>query len=96
MTIKARVSIAVQATMELNESELAALDALAGYGTDGFLEVFYAKMGRAYLQPHEAGLRSLFDKIRADVPNTLRLLQDARKDHRAGLEARMARVKGMS
>jgi hypothetical protein len=48
-------------TIELNEGEAGALDALFGYGLEPFLETFYAKMGRAYLEPYEKGLRSLHE-----------------------------------
>jgi hypothetical protein len=52
--------VSLTLSFTLGESEARALEALAGYGTDAFLEVFYAKMGKGYLRPHEAGLRSLF------------------------------------
>lgn len=55
-------------TLHLTETEARALDALAGYGIKPFLEVFYKHMGRAYLEPHEAGLVSVFETIRALGP----------------------------
>lgn len=55
----------VKATIELNENEIRALDALAGYGVDEFLKVFYRQMGEAYLRPHEAGLRSFLESVRS-------------------------------
>ncbi|QCG94287.1 hypothetical protein E6C67_08345 [Azospirillum sp. TSA2s] len=63
----------------LSEDEAAALDALAGYGTDAFLKVFYKEMGEAYLRPHEAGLRSLFASVRSHVPTVLERARTARK-----------------
>lgn len=68
--------------LHLSEAEAGALDALAGYGTDEFLRVFYDKMGKAYLQPYEKGLRSLFDSVRggeASVQSFLRKAKDARE-----------------
>jgi len=65
-------------SLKLNEAEVRALDALAGYGTDSFLKVFYEHMGKHYMQPHEAGLRSLFDTIRSELPMIMRR-QDAAK-----------------
>lgn len=56
-----------------------AMDALVGYGVDGFLEVFYTKLGKAYMKPHEAGLRSLFESIRGTVPGILQRTDAARK-----------------
>lgn len=63
-TIDCRSTIQAHITLRLNEDEAAALDALVGYGVESFLKVFYEHMGRAYLQPHEKGLRSLFDSVR--------------------------------
>lgn len=45
-----------------------ALDALAGYGTDEFLNTFYKHMGLAYLKPFEDDLRELFEKIKQLKP----------------------------
>lgn len=58
--IEGRPKVTMTVSIALTEEEACALDALAGYGVDEFLRIFYEKMGRAYLQPHEAGLRSLF------------------------------------
>lgn len=69
----------LELTFTVNESEARALDALVGYGVDGFLETFYGQMGKAYLQPHEQGLRTLFESIRENVPNILRRADAARK-----------------
>lgn len=72
-------SITVRATLELDEIELRALDAMAGYGTDQFLDAFYEKMGRAYLGPYEKGIRRLFQTIRRDVPEAIGRVDMARK-----------------
>ena len=72
-------SVTVCGTLELDEEELRALDALAGYGIKPFLEVFYKSLGKAYLQPHEDGLRRLFETIRRDVPPALRRVDNARE-----------------
>jgi hypothetical protein len=74
-----RVSIDIQVHLVLNEQEAGALDALAGYGIDSFLEVFYEKMGRHYLQPYEDGLRSLFKAIGGQIPSVLREVQECRQ-----------------
>ena len=71
--------VEVSATIKLTETELRALEALAGYGTDNFLEVFYKQMGKHYLQPHEAGIRTLFDVIRSDLNPILRRTDAAKK-----------------
>ena len=71
--------VEVHATMTFSESELRALDALVGYGFDPFIKVFYEKMGKHYMQPYEAGMRSVFESIRAVVPGILHRTDDARR-----------------
>lgn len=72
-------TVEVSATIKLTEPELRALDALIGYGADTFLAVFYTHMGKAYLQPHEKGLRSLFAAIQADLCPILNRADAAKK-----------------
>lgn len=70
-----------EVTLVLSEDEAKALDALVGYGHKNFLEVFYAHLGKAYLQPHERGLKSLFESVRTgegSVSNFLKRIHDAR------------------
>jgi hypothetical protein len=71
--------VQVEGTFTLTESEMRALDAMVGYGEDAFLKVFYEKLGRAYMQPHEAGLRSLFKTVSANVPAILGRAKRARE-----------------
>ena len=71
--------IDVNVGLKLSMDEVQALDALAGYDTDGFLEVFYKQMGKSYLSPHEAGLRSLFDTIRSELPPIIRRYKSAKQ-----------------
>ena len=71
--------VEVSATIKLTETELRALEALVGYGTDSFLEIFYKHMGKHYLQPHEAGIKSLFDVIRTDLNPILQRADAAKK-----------------
>ena len=40
--------IQIEIRLILTEEEAAALSAIAGYGIDAFLEVFYDKMGKSY------------------------------------------------
>lgn len=58
----------VNVSLKLNMIEVQALEALAGYGVDSFLEVFYKHIGKHYLEPHERGLRSLFETIQSELP----------------------------
>ncbi len=72
-------TVNVEVRLVINEAEARALDALAGYGTEPFLKTFYEHMGKHYLQPHENGLRSLFDAVREHVGPILDRLDKARK-----------------
>jgi len=76
--IKASATVEGRVTLHLTETEAAALDAITGYGVEPFLKVFYAQMGKHYLQPHEAGVKSLFDTVRRDVPHALDRFKAAR------------------
>jgi hypothetical protein len=57
--IVGRADVELKVIVELTEDEAGALDALFGYDVEQFLKTFYEKMGAAYLQPYEKGLRSL-------------------------------------
>lgn len=70
--------VEVSATIKLTEPELRALDALVGYGDQPFLDAFYKLLGKHYMQPHEAGIRSLFAVIRAEL-NPILARADAAK-----------------
>lgn len=62
---KLQAKIEARAELVLSESELRALDALAGYGTDEFIKAFYKVMGEHYLRPYEEGLRSFLSSVRS-------------------------------
>lgn len=66
-------------TFTVTEQEARALDALAGYGDDAFIKAFYEKLGKAYMQNHEEGLRSFLRSIRALVGPVLARQDMARK-----------------
>lgn len=88
MTVNYKSIVTVESYLTLNEGELAALDALVGYGDDAFLKVFYEKMGESYLKPHEKSLRSLFDKIRKTAPAALAHVRTMRNDLRKAVDSR--------
>lgn len=77
--IIAKPTIEMTIIFELTEEEAFALNALAEYGTNAFLHVFYEEMGRAYLEPHEEGLRSLFISVQGAMPQYKQKIADARK-----------------
>lgn len=71
--------VETRATIELSEVEMRALEAMVGYGVQPFLNMFYQYMGKHYMQPHEAGIRSLFKTIGQDIPGILHRADAARK-----------------
>jgi hypothetical protein len=71
--------IELSLTVTLTEAEIRAFDALAGYGTDGFLKVFYEHMGTSYMKPHEQGLRDLFKTLRPQCQDAIDRINAARK-----------------
>lgn len=79
MKIEGRPELGLEIVIRLNESEARALYALAGYSIECFLETFYEQMGKAYLQPHEKGLRTLFAAIHEAVGGILNRMTDCRR-----------------
>jgi hypothetical protein len=79
MSIDITTTVEIKATIAFNEGELRALDALTGYGIKPFLEVFYNKLGKAYMRPYEKNLRELFIKINQTVPEAIKRVEAARK-----------------
>src|SRR3954462_10678061 len=73
--------------VSLSEAEAKALWALACYGADGFLRVFYKEMGEAYLKPHEKGLRSLFANAATQVEAVSRHIDTSREVFRGTMVA---------
>tara|TARA_R110000824_G_scaffold400649_2_gene608652 strand:- start:356 stop:616 length:261 start_codon:yes stop_codon:yes gene_type:complete len=66
-------------TLELSESEANALVAMTVYGHKPFLQGFYTKLGRSYMQPHEKGVISLFSTIGSELPSHIDRIEKARK-----------------
>lgn len=76
---KVEISLKVNIVIELDEVEARALHGIFGYNVDQFLNVFYERMGRHYVQPFEAGVRSLHGRIRGLVAGPLSKVDEARK-----------------
>ncbi len=66
-------------TLELNEAEARALSGIFGYDVNVFLKVFYERMGKAYVEPYEAGVRSLHQTISGVVSGPIAKIAAARK-----------------
>lgn len=77
--ITQRPSVQLDLIFACTEAEARALDALTGYGTDEFIKVFYEKLGKAYMEQHEAGLRSFLESISKMVPPLLTKADKARE-----------------
>lgn len=77
--IVAKPTVQVVTTFTVTEEELRALDALAGYGTEPFLKMFYKDLGTAYMRPYEAGLREFLASVRNLAGPILRDADAARK-----------------
>lgn len=77
--ISAQPKISLELTFTVSESEARALDALAGYGDDAFIEKFKASLGSYYMQDHEQGLREFLRSIRDIASVHIRALDKARK-----------------
>lgn len=71
--------ISVSITFEVDEEEARALDALAGYGDNEFIKMFYNQLGKSYMQPYEAGLRRFLESVRSAVAPALNDVDVARK-----------------
>lgn len=83
-----RAKLCVEVSLILDEEEAEALHALTMYGEDAFIKVFYAHLGTSCLQPHEAGLRRLFNSIRnntAGLRTELNKVKEAREVLRNGV-----------
>lgn len=80
MHITARPTIDLQVQFNISEAEARALNALAGYGDDEFVRVFYAHLGKAYMADHEDGLRLFLATIRQMMPGILARADAARKE----------------
>jgi DNA-directed RNA polymerase alpha subunit len=76
--IKSTSSLEVNIILKLTETEARALKAITVYGAKPFLEVFYEKLGKSYLQPYEKGVISLFETIDQELPQHLKKADDAR------------------
>ena len=74
-----RPNVNLDLTFRINEAEARALEDLAGYGDDNFIKAFYEKLGKCYMEKHEAGLRSFLCSVRSFLPPQLAALDEARK-----------------
>jgi len=69
----------IEATVTFDEVQLRALDGMLGYGKEAFLKCFYTQCGTYYLKPYEAGVDSLFDKLKQEVSDALHKIDKIKK-----------------
>lgn len=75
----AQTKVEFTVNFELTDTEAKALMAIAGYGADEFLKVFYEKLGKSYLQPFEIGVKNLFHTIRETLPSEISKIDKAKE-----------------
>lgn len=76
--ITEKPSINLEINITLTEPEIMALCALTEYGTDSFIKMFYDKLGKCALVPHENGLRSFLETVKKEFPKSIRSIREAR------------------
>ncbi len=54
--------------IEFSEVEARALHDIVGYGAKNFLEVFKEKLGSHYINKHEQGLITFFERLKTELP----------------------------
>lgn len=69
--ISSNLSIEFTVTLKMSLAEAWALNQMTVYGVDSFLKGYYKQLGRSYLEPHEAGIRTLFKTIQENLPTQL-------------------------
>ena len=70
--IKSASQFDVRVILTLTEKEARALEAITKYGSKVFLETFYEKLGKEYLNPFSEGIESLFVTIKEELPKHLK------------------------
>lgn len=73
-----RPKISGEIQFYLTEEEARALHAITLYGYDNFIDAFFKKLGRHYLETHLSGLKSLFNGIKNQVNKDLKILEQTR------------------
>jgi len=77
--LRSQAQVNSSVLIELTGVEIRALHVLTEYGTQPFLEAFYKVMGKTFLQPHAAGIESLFDTIQRDLGPIIRREEAAKQ-----------------
>lgn len=78
-TIFSSSSIEGEVIIVLTEQEARALHEMSRYSLSSFIEWFYKNLGTHYIKPHEPGLKSLWGKLKKELPPHLNKFDRARK-----------------
>lgn len=81
MKFNPHISVKFEGTLKLTEDEMIVLEAIVGYGSDAFLEVFRRRLGKSLDRTNgnaDTVLKELFARIRTDVGNQLEAVRRAR------------------
>jgi hypothetical protein len=62
--IKSKGTIEGTVMLILSETEARALNEITAFGHESFLNMFYNKLGKSCMEPHEKGVVSLFETIK--------------------------------
>ena len=65
--------------IELSEEEVRALYEITRYDVESFLKVFYEKMGKAYLEKYQTGVRTFFNSFTREAGPWLTKADEARE-----------------
>lgn len=77
ITVKPKLEF--KTILEIDEEELAALEAIFSYSPEGFLKTFYKEMGESYLKPHEVAVIRLHNTFRHQLSHELKSIKKAKE-----------------
>lgn len=79
LTVKSAPQQQFAVHLVIPEKQARALDALTGYDIEKFLEFFYEKMGKAYMEPYEKDFRDFILACHKHIPIHLKKFDAARE-----------------
>lgn len=68
---KSQLTIDIKFNLQLSLAEARALKQIVGWDCKTFLDAIYSTLGKSYVQPHEAGMESLFKTLKETLPHEL-------------------------
>lgn len=69
--MNSKIEVDIKVNIQLSLAEAKALLEITKYGYKDFLKVFYDKLGKVYLKPHEDGIISLFETIKTSLNDSI-------------------------